>query len=156
MAKEAEELEQQAKRISALREEKARQLGRSVPQPEVAEAVGVTLRAYQAWEAGDIDPKREHLKGLADFHGVTTDFIEYGVKSRSFGRPPDILAAFEPGDVEKRLERIETQVSELHGLLLGKTPDANVVAGIAARLLQAGGWLPDRADDPPGSSAADG
>ena len=142
MAKEAEELEAQAERIRELRDERARQEGRRVPQPEVADAVGVTLRAYQAWEAGDTDPDPKNLKALADFYGVSRDFIEYGADGRT---TPDLLRNSKPSDA--RLERIEAQLTELHDLLLGK--DEEALAGLASRLLRAAGSPPSQAADEP-------
>lgn len=49
-----------------------------IPQPVIADRVGVTLRAYQAWEAGG-GIAWDNLVKLAEVFGVSEDFIEYGL-----------------------------------------------------------------------------
>lgn len=110
MAKEAEELAEQAGRIAELRDQKGRQEGRRIPQPEVADAVGVTLRAYQAWEGGRSDLDRKNLKALADYFGVSTDFIEYG-EERLRGPAPDPFAS--RNGYGEQLDRIEGLLNDL-------------------------------------------
>jgi transcriptional regulator with XRE-family HTH domain len=67
----------QGGRIRQLRKHKR------VSQETVAHAVEVTLRAYQAWERGEGEIRRGNLERLAEFYGVTEDYIEYG---RNVGR----------------------------------------------------------------------
>jgi transcriptional regulator with XRE-family HTH domain len=74
MAKEAEELAGQVARLRALRAAKR------VTQQDVADAVEVSLRTVQTWEAEvrPADIADRNLKRLAAYYGVTPDFIEYG------------------------------------------------------------------------------
>lgn len=44
-------------------------------QRELAELLGVTLRAYQFYEDGTNEPKLKSLIMLADHYGVTTDYL---------------------------------------------------------------------------------
>ena len=44
-------------------------------QRELAELLGVTLRAYQFYEDGTNEPKLKSLIMLADYYGVTTDYL---------------------------------------------------------------------------------
>lgn len=44
-------------------------------QSEIAEAVGLKTNTYQAYERGVAEPKIETLCKLADFYGVSTDFL---------------------------------------------------------------------------------
>ena len=60
-----------AQRIKRLRQESA------YTQPAIAEAVGVTLRAYQRWEEGG-GIEWEHLESLAELHGVEPQWIHRG------------------------------------------------------------------------------
>lgn len=48
---------------------------RRVPQNELAESVGVGLRAYRHYETGDREPKMATLIALADYFGVTLDYL---------------------------------------------------------------------------------
>jgi transcriptional regulator with XRE-family HTH domain len=48
------------------------------PQEVVAHQLGVSYRAYQAWEAGDSKPAYRNLSKLAAFYGVTEEFILLG------------------------------------------------------------------------------
>lgn len=99
MAKDAERLAEQAARIKELRDE------RRLTQQPVADAVGVTLRAYQDWEAGRGGINGENVKALAEFFDVTADYIEYGVDKRERGDTPDLSLS--------RLAGIEATLGEL-------------------------------------------
>jgi transcriptional regulator with XRE-family HTH domain len=118
MAQDVEKLAAQAQRLKDLRAAKGRSLGRRVTQEIAADAIGVTLRAYQAWEAGGgIDP--DNLKKAADFFETTPDFIEYGERQQApmerNGRSPDLLAALT--GVPERLAAIEERVAHVPELL---------------------------------------
>lgn len=56
-------------RIKLLRNE------RRIYQREIAEYLGVTLRSYQSYESGQSEPNLERLSALADYFGVTTDYL---------------------------------------------------------------------------------
>ena len=87
-------------RIKALRE------GRHLTQPAVAERVGVTLRAYQGWEAGG-GIQWENAKRLGRFLGATPDYIMSG-EPRS---TPDLHGAV------SQLDRIEQAIKALDAKL---------------------------------------
>lgn len=55
-------------------------------QQECANAVGVTLRAWQGYEQGIREPKFETLCAIADLYGVTTDYL----LGRDTGEPEPI------------------------------------------------------------------
>ena len=44
-------------------------------QEEVSEQSGVAYRSYRRYEAGEREPSASSLGALADFFGVTTDFL---------------------------------------------------------------------------------
>ena len=48
---------------------------KGVTQSQVAEYLGLKLRAYQYYESGEHRPEYEKLMALADFFGVTTDYL---------------------------------------------------------------------------------
>ena len=55
--------------IKSVREQK------NMTQKECADVFGVTLRAWQTYEQGVSEPKYEMLCRIADFYGVTTDYL---------------------------------------------------------------------------------
>lgn len=55
--------------IRALRKSKA------MTQKELADALGVTKTTVSNWETGLVDPTGKALSLLADYFGVTTDYI---------------------------------------------------------------------------------
>lgn len=114
---------------------------RNLRQQHIADAVGVTLRQYQNWQAGENIPDSEHLAKLAEVLEVTQEWLLRGDTPDPFARSQQ--------DVDARLEQLSEQVSELHDLLLGDGQDEELVAGIAARLLQAVGLPQKPSTDPP-------
>ena len=54
--------------------------GRGISQEELANAVGVSRQAVQKWEAGASTPDLNNLSALADFFGVTLDYLVRGVE----------------------------------------------------------------------------
>ena len=47
----------------------------NLTQKECADVFGVTLRAWQTYEQGVSEPKYEMLCRIADYYGVTTDYL---------------------------------------------------------------------------------
>ena len=58
-----------AQRLKALRQ------GRKKTQSDMAELLGVRLRAYQDYESATYYPEIPNLIKLADYFGVTTDYL---------------------------------------------------------------------------------
>lgn len=56
-------------RLTVLRKNK------NLTQQDVAAAIGVTRPAYTAYESGSRKPEYETLEKLADFYGVSIDFL---------------------------------------------------------------------------------
>ena len=48
---------------------------RGVMQKDVAIAIGVPLRTYQRYEYGEGEPQLSTLIKIADFYGVTLDYL---------------------------------------------------------------------------------
>ena len=42
-------------------------------QPELAEKLGISLRAYQYYESGEREPQLSVLTTIADFYGISLD-----------------------------------------------------------------------------------
>ncbi|SFP02557.1 DNA-binding transcriptional regulator, XRE-family HTH domain [Oscillibacter sp. PC13] len=58
-----------AQRMRELRHEKGR------TQTQMAELIGIKLRAYQNYESGTSYPEIPNLMKLADYFDVTTDYL---------------------------------------------------------------------------------
>jgi transcriptional regulator with XRE-family HTH domain len=86
-------------RIRELRE------SRGLKQQYVADYIGKTLRTYQMYQAGDIDPGQEALEKMAELFEVTPQFIMRGDTPEPFG--PTVA------DIDRRLQHIEAQLDEL-------------------------------------------
>lgn len=65
-----------------------------------ADGAGIALRTYQNYEYGQREISTEALKNLADFYGVTTDYL----LGRDTTPPPDSIQAVVD---EKNLEALE-------------------------------------------------
>ena len=44
-------------------------------QPKLASSIGITTRTYQHYEAGEREPQVTTLVKLADFYGVSLDYL---------------------------------------------------------------------------------
>ncbi len=70
---------------------RATRIFRKVTQQQIADAVGVTLRSYQRYEGGAIEPPYASLVALADFLDVPIDFLlERDDYLRSLGVSVDV------------------------------------------------------------------
>lgn len=97
MARDQQRQLEAAKRIRDLRDPR--------PQHVVADALGVKLRTYQHWEEGD-GISWENLEALAAYHGVSEDYILYGI---------DNADSF----IQTQLDRIEAKLDVLVSHLPG-------------------------------------
>lgn len=48
---------------------------RKIPQKELAERLGISVRAYHYYEEGKRYPDFQGLLSLADFYGVSLDYL---------------------------------------------------------------------------------
>ena len=62
-------MENFSSRLKAIRTEKR------VYQREVAEALGISVWAYQTYESGECEPSIANLIALADYFQVSTDYL---------------------------------------------------------------------------------
>lgn len=96
------------------------------PQEVVAQQLGVSYRAYQAWEAGDAKPAYRNLSKLAAFFGVTEEYI--------------LMGGEEPERATPQLDRIEALLIEhterLAALEAGFTALRASVVALSADSLQ--------------------
>ncbi len=62
-------MSQLSQKLIKLKQEK------NVLQKDIAEAIGVSLRAYQYYEQGEREPNVQSLKKLATYFSVTIDYL---------------------------------------------------------------------------------
>jgi len=48
---------------------------KKVPQKELADLLGISIRGYQFYESEDNEPNIKVLTVLADFYGVSIDYL---------------------------------------------------------------------------------
>ncbi len=89
-------------RIRALRED------RDLRQMDVSIATGIDQKTLSNYETGKTNPDSYSIIRLAEFFGVSTDYLlgysKFNIKSN--------------GDIASRLEKIETELRELKTSLL--------------------------------------
>lgn len=61
--------------------------GRGISQEELANRVGVSRQAVQKWEAGSSTPDIDNLSALADYFGVSLDYLVRGVEPKAEPQP---------------------------------------------------------------------
>ena len=71
-----------SKRLKELR------TGRRLYQRELAELLGISIRGYQCYETGEHEPGVKKLIALADFYGVSIDYL-VGRTDRPDFKPED-------------------------------------------------------------------
>lgn len=54
---------------------RATRFSRGITQQKTADAIGTSLRHYQKYESGEIEPDLNRLAQLADFFNVPADFL---------------------------------------------------------------------------------
>jgi transcriptional regulator with XRE-family HTH domain len=77
-------------------------------QEEVAQKIGISRARLSHYETGRSEPDSEILKKLADFYGVSTDYLIYGeegIKSDLISNLPELTEKDER-DIARDLERI--------------------------------------------------
>lgn len=102
-----------------------RELRRGRPQTAIAEALEVSERAYQNWEAGDAKPSYRNLQRLAEFYGVGEDYILTGSNPTE---TPDLMDGALAGD-----GTIREQLAEIQRQLAAATSERDAILSLLAR-----------------------
>jgi transcriptional regulator with XRE-family HTH domain len=119
MAKDEQQRREMGDRIRELRE------SRGYKQQYVADYVGVSLRQYQFWQAGDNEPSQDNLEKLAELFGVTPQFILRG----------DTPSPLTSPSIEERLDEIREAISQLAERLdLAAANSTDLAAGVFERI----------------------
>lgn len=103
MARDLERQQAIGERLRALRDSRP-----DLTQQKIADYVGITVRGYQFWEAGDTGIDHDNILRLAELFGVTPTYLYEGENPTTVS--PDILV------------RIESKLDELLAILRPQSP----------------------------------
>lgn len=75
-------------------------LDRNLTQSDVAKAIGTSQRNIGRWENSENEPAAIYVKSLAEFFGVSTDYLlgledDFGIRVERQKKEPDTLSAEE-------------------------------------------------------------
>lgn len=75
---------------------------RNVKDSQVAKETGITKSTFSEWKSGKYTPKQEKLKKIADYFGVTINYLMTGTDDNE--EQPQ-LSARDERDISRRLEQ---------------------------------------------------
>ncbi len=70
---------------------KALRTAKGIGQAEVAAIADVAIPTVSEWESGKKNPKRENLVKLAEYYGVTLDYIVQGIEVKELSKNEERL-----------------------------------------------------------------
>lgn len=88
-------------RLKELRNTTCNPKGRKISQQEIADIIGTKRSTVSMWELGASDPDTETLTKIADYFGVTTDYLLGREESTSASQDEENK---KPADLKKILE----------------------------------------------------
>lgn len=71
---------------------------------DIAKATGITKSTFSDWKNGRSKPKDEKLLKIAEFFGVTLDYLRTGENKKEFASRSSELNLRDEKDIAKRLE----------------------------------------------------
>lgn len=93
---------------------------RRVTAYRVAKETGVTTATLTNWKKGNYTPKQDKLQKIADYFGVTIEYLMTGENSSEV--PSPVLTARDERDIEKILENTRNQLLNQEGLMFDGKP----------------------------------
>lgn len=93
---------------------------RGITAYRVAKETGVTTATLTNWKAGRYTPKADKLQKIADYFGVTIEYLMTGENSSE--DPSPALTARDERDIEKILENTRNQLMNQEGLMFDGKP----------------------------------
>lgn len=82
---------------------------RKVRDADVVKETGITKSTFSDWKNGRSKPKQEKLQKIADYFGVTVDYLMTGKEDGSKEKAPELTAKDER-DIAKDLDRIMGEI----------------------------------------------
>ena len=85
---------------------------------DVAKATGIPASTFSDWKSGKSSPKQDKLKKIADYFGVTIDYLTTGEESKK----NVTLTSKDQRDIEKILDQTREQLLSQEGLMFDGEP----------------------------------
>ena len=76
---------------------------KGVKDSDVVKATGITKSTFSDWKSGRSKPKNDKLQKIADYYGVTIDYLMTGIEDK---KESPVLTARDERDIAKDLNRI--------------------------------------------------
>ena len=86
---------------------------------DVAKATGIPSSTFSDWKKGKSSPKAEKLQKIADYFGVSVDYLMTG---KDVDSPKPQLNAKDERDIEKIIEHTREQLLSQEGLMFDGDP----------------------------------
>ena len=81
---------------------------KGVKDSDVVKATGITKSTFSDWKSGRSKPKNDKLQKIADYFGVTIDYLLTGIEDK---KESPVLTARDERDIAKDLNRIMEKLS---------------------------------------------
>lgn len=92
---------------------------RKVKDADVVKETGITKSTFSDWKNGRSKPKQEKLQKIADYFGVTVDYLMTGKETTENNAP---LTRKDEREIEKILEQTKVQLLSQEGLMFDGEP----------------------------------
>ena len=87
-----------------------------IKDSDVVKATGITKSTFSDWKSGRSKPKNDKLQKIADFFGVTIDYLMTGTEDTTKEYPQ--LNARDERDISRRLEQTLSDLEGQQGALM--------------------------------------
>jgi len=92
---------------------------RGLKDADVVRGTGITKSTFSEWKNGKYTPKQDKLQKIADYFGVTVDYLMTGKESDK--KEPELTKRDEK-DIEKHLAAFREQLESQEGLMFDGDP----------------------------------
>lgn len=82
---------------------------KGVKDSDVVKATGITKSTFSDWKSGRSKPKNDKLQKIADYFGVTLDYLTTGNDDMIKEKPP-MLTARDERDIKKDLDSLREKL----------------------------------------------
>ena len=89
---------------------------RNIKDSQVAKETGITKSTFSEWKSGKYTPKQDKLQKIADFFGVTIDYLMTGTEDTT--KEYTQLNARDERDISRRLEQTLSDLEGQQGALM--------------------------------------
>lgn len=93
---------------------------KGVKDADVVRETGITKSTFSDWKSGRSKPKNEKLQKIADYFGVTIDYLMTGKEPEEQGEPA--LTAKDQRDIQQILDQTREQLMSQEGLMFDGDP----------------------------------